>query len=136
MSEIGQMIKKMAQDQHESSKPVAVLPGTVVSVSPLEIYVDQKLTLTESFLVLTKSVIDYSVHMTVSHATEPHTHSHQYTDDGSNRTTSPDTHSHAYTGTKVFAIHNKLNVGDKVIMLRVQGGQKYVVLDIVGGGEL
>ena len=29
-------------------------------------------------------------------------------------------------------IHNQLAVGDEVILLRVQGGQKFVVLDKIG----
>ena len=110
--------------------------GKVVSALPLKIQIDQKLTLSESALILTKSVIDYSVNMTVNHATESHTHSHNYIDDGSTRTTETNTHSHAYTGTKAFTVHNKLKVGDSVVLLRVQGGQKFIVLDIVGGGTL
>lgn len=136
MSELAQLIKQMAKGQYEASKPVAVMIGKVVSVSPLKIQLDQKITLTESFLILTKAVVDYSVDMTVNHNTETHTHDHRYTDDNSQRTTEPHTHSHAYVGTKIFTIHNKLKAGDHVILLRVQGGQRYVVLDIVGGGTI
>ncbi|MEA5084346.1 MAG: DUF2577 domain-containing protein [Lachnospiraceae bacterium] len=136
MSELLQIIKQAAAEQNEASKPVAVMMGKVVSVLPLKIQIDQKLTLSESALILTKSVIDYSVSMTVNHSTESHTHAHNYIDDSSTRTTEFNTHSHAYTGTKVFAVHNKLKVGDSVVLLRVQGGQKFIVLDIVGGGTL
>ena len=136
MSELLQIIKQAAAEQNEASKPVAVMMGKVVSISPLKIQIDQKLTLSESALILTKSVIDYSVNMTVNHATESHTHAHSYIDDGSTRTTESNTHSHNYTGTKAFTVHNKLKVGDCVVLLRVQGGQKFIVLDIVGGGTL
>ena len=136
MSELLQIIKQAASEQNEASKPVAVVMGKVLAVSPIKIQIDQKLTLSESALILTKSVIDYSVNMTVNHATESHTHAHSYIDDSSTRTTETNTHSHSYNGTKAFTVHNKLNVGDSVVLLRVQGGQKFVVLDIVGGGTL
>jgi len=74
--------------------------------------------------------------MTVNHATESHTHAHSYIDDSLTRTTETNTHSHAYTGTKAFTVHNKLKAGDNVVLLRVQGGQKFVILDVVGGGTL
>lgn len=136
MSELLQIIKQVAAEQSEASKPVAVMMGKVVSISPLKIQLDQKLTLSESALILTKSVIDYSVNMTVNHTTETHTHAHNYIDDSSTRTTESNIHSHAYKGTKAFTVHNKLKVGDSVVLLRVQGGQKFIVLDIVGGGTL
>ncbi|WP_313524802.1 DUF2577 domain-containing protein [Anaerotignum sp.] len=136
MSELLQLIKQASKEQVESSKPVAVMIGKVVSIAPLEIQLDQKLKLTEAFLVLTKAVVDYSVDLTVDHMTETHTHTHQYTDDSTTRTTQPHTHNHAYIGQKPFIMHNKLKVNEHVILLRVQGGQKYIVLDVVGGGTL
>lgn len=136
MSELAQLIKQAAKDQMESSKPMDIMIGEVVSAAPLKIKLDAKITLTESFLILTKAVVDYSVNMTVNHTTESHTHSHSYIDDSTTRTTQPHTHSHTYVGTKNFTIHNKLKVGDFVILLRAQGGQKFIVLDIVGGGTL
>lgn len=137
MSELLNLIKQAAAEQAEAGKPVAVIFGKVLSVSPLKIQIDQKLTLTESFLILTKSVIDYSVNMTVNHSTEPYTHTHNISDtySGGGSATS-DTHSHAYIGQKKFIIHNKLKPGDGVVLLRVQGGQKFVVLDVVGGGTV
>lgn len=41
-------------------------------------------------------------------------------------------HSHKYIGEKEVTINNHLKVGDKVIMLRDKGGQKYLVLDRIG----
>lgn len=130
------LIKQAAAEQNAAGKPVAVMVGKVVAASPLKIQVDQKMTLTESFLILTKAVIDYSINMTVDHSTEPHTHSHGYTDNSTRMTTDSHTHSHSYRGTKKFTIHNKLKEGDAVLLLRVQGGRKFIVLDVIGGGEL
>jgi hypothetical protein len=41
-------------------------------------------------------------------------------------------HNHKYIGEKEVTINNHLKVGDKVILLRDKGGQKYLVLDRIG----
>lgn len=38
-------------------------------------------------------------------------------------------HTHAYKGRKKFTVHNALKTGERVILMRVQGGNQYVVLD-------
>ena len=38
-------------------------------------------------------------------------------------------HNHDYTGRKSYLVHNQLVVGDKVILLRESGGQRYIALD-------
>lgn len=43
------------------------------------------------------------------------------------------THTHDIEGTKQMTIHNHLEKGEEVILLRMQGGQKYIVLDRIGG---
>lgn len=41
------------------------------------------------------------------------------------------THAHSITGKKKIIIHNGLNIDDEVLLLRMQGGQKYIVIDKV-----
>ena len=41
------------------------------------------------------------------------------------------THKHSYKGRKKFTVHNALKKGEKVVMIKLQGGQKFVVLDRV-----
>lgn len=41
-------------------------------------------------------------------------------------------HNHSIDGRKSITIHNGLEVGDEVLLLRMQGGQKYIVIDKVG----
>jgi hypothetical protein len=41
-------------------------------------------------------------------------------------------HIHGYAGRKKFLVHNGLAVGDEVILVQVQGGQKFLVLDRLG----
>lgn len=125
-----ELIKRAALGAVEASKPVNVLFGTVISAAPLKISVEQKLTLGQKQLILSRNVTDYSVAMTVDHTTENHSHTHTiedtYTGSGS---ASMETHNHEYKGTKTFRVHNALKSGEKVILIRVQGGQKFVVVD-------
>lgn len=69
-SSLGEVIKKMAVGANDANAPTSVLFGTVTSVEPLEITVDQKLKLTKRFLVLTKNVKDYTVDVTMDWDTE------------------------------------------------------------------
>lgn len=116
MNNMIEIIKKAAMDAIEANKPTNVLFGTVISISPLQISIDQKIILEDSKLLLTNAVKDHTVEMTVDHLTE-------------NTTVGNSLHNHAYKGKKQFTIHNGLVVGEKILLLRMQGGQKFVVWD-------
>ena len=77
------IIKNVAVNAVEQTKPVQIRFGTVSKINPVEVLVDSNLTLKESSgqLTLTRSV------------------------------------------------YNQLQLGDKVVMLRKEGGQTFVVLD-------
>lgn len=133
MLNLVELIKKAAVDAVKESKPASILFGTVTSADPLKIMVDQKLTLEADHLILTNAVRDHEVEMTVDHFTEEDaflqtTHTH-----ASSVTVSPasfdSTHKHAYKGRKKFLIHNGLQTGEQVILVQIQGGQQFVVLD-------
>lgn len=81
MTKLTALIKKIAIDAINSSKPTTVCFGNVTSVNPLSIKINQLLELSSATLIPTSTVKD------------------------------------------------KLAVGDEVILLRQQGGQKYLVLD-------
>lgn len=55
------MIKKAAVDAVQASKPVAFCFGKVISESPLQINVEQKITLGPAQLVLGQNVTDYQM---------------------------------------------------------------------------
>ncbi|MGN6710729.1 MAG: DUF2577 domain-containing protein [Anaerocolumna jejuensis] len=76
------LLKRVALEAVEASKPTVVLFGTVSSINPLSVYLEQKRTITKDFLVVTDKA-------------------------------------------------KNLTVGDTVVMIRMQGGQKYIVLDKV-----
>ncbi len=124
-SAINESVKKLAIEVVESTNPVNVVYGKVVSISPLKINIDNKLILGNNQLVLTRNVTDFYTDMTVNHLTENRS--------GGSGDSAFSSHNHGYVGRKTFLIHNSLIVGDEVLLLRVQGGQKYVVIDRLGG---
>ncbi|MBP5781522.1 MAG: DUF2577 domain-containing protein [Clostridia bacterium] len=87
------MIKQAAVEAVAAQKPFSFAVGQVASISPLEIKLNQKITLPASKLMLTSAVKTYG------------TNNNPYTKDLS------------------------LRVGETVILLRCDGGQRYIVLD-------
>jgi hypothetical protein len=114
------VMKRAAVDAVNSSKPANMLFGKVISDSPLQIMVDQKLILNEAQLGLSRNVTDYDVDMTVDHSTES----------GSDGDAG---HQHGYKGKKTFKVHNALKTGEEVVLVQVSGGQKYIVIDRIKG---
>lgn len=96
------MIKKAAIDVIIANKPIEVLYGTVETETPLGIRVNQNTLLSTIDLVLCRNVTNYSVELTE--------------DD---------------LGTRTYQVNNALTTGEKVVLIRVQGGQSYLVLDRV-----
>lgn len=115
------VIREAAAGAVEFKKMSDIVYGTVLSLSPLEVKVDQKLTIPEDNLKLTRAVLDYTVEMSVDHRTEDSS--------GGSGDDSFASHSHAYAGRKKFLVHNGLEEGDFVTMIRVTGGQQYVIID-------
>lgn len=113
--------------------------GRVTSVNPLEIMLDTNLPLSAAFLTLTNAVKDHTVDITVSWATvedeylkADHTHGNGNNGSPTTSTTDFDTkHKHDIKGRKRITIHNGLTLGERVILLRKQGGLDYIVLDRV-----
>lgn len=101
MPNLLETIKKAAIEAVIASNPVSIKFGTVKSISPLNISIEQRLTLEESHLVLTSLVSDFDIELSKAQTTEK---------------------AHVHLG---------LKVGETVILLQVQGGQKYIVLDRV-----
>lgn len=119
-----QILKQISNEANASEHPCNLVFGEVTKESPLEITIDQKLTLTKEFIVLTRNVTDYDFDMTVDHLTEKR--------EGGSGYAQYELHDHEYKGRKTFRVHNKLLVGEKVVMAVVHGGQKYIVLDRIG----
>ncbi|BDR66965.1 phage protein [Clostridium tetani] len=99
-------IKKASMGAVGASNPVNILFGEVLSIEDFKIKVDQKLILDKDFFIIPESLIRYEVDLKHSH--------------GSNN-----------TALGKLVIREGLKKGDKVLLLRVQGGQQYVILDKV-----
>lgn len=110
----------------DASKPVQVCFGKVTSVSPLKILVEQKLPLGEGQLVLCRNVTDYVT--TVSIPSE-YGWATQNRSGGSGDPAFASHNHDIVISKKKITVHNGLVVGDEVILLRQQGGQKYIVVD-------
>ena len=177
MPNLVEVIKKVAIEAVQASNPISLVIGEVTSVNPLNITVEQRLTLDEDFLILTKNVTDHYVDMSVSHSTVSqgiaglsHSHKysgytqetnideHQHTVQGSESLLETSTvvngatihkhayegttdgslsaeatlHGHGYKGRKKVLIHYELKQGESVLLIKIQGGQKYIVLDRIG----
>lgn len=98
-----ELVKQAALEAIQAAKPVNLIFGMVAVTKPLEIHVDQKTILYSDSLVLTRNATNHSLLVTVG---------------GTNQT---------------VLIHNALKAGDRVLLARVQGGRKYVVLDRLEG---
>ena len=98
------LIKKTSVEAVNASKPANMVFGKVISVTPLKIKIDQKLILTSAQLVLSKHVTNYRLSVTI--------------DDN----------------LKTLMVNNALSVGEKVILMQMSGGQKYIVIDRIGEG--
>ena len=123
-NELIDTLKRAAVKAVEAGKPVNVYFGEVVSASPLKINVEQKMILGEKQLILSRNVTDFSTMVTV--------------DNGSGGNIDLNTgsknlaYTHKITGKKKIIIHNGLAVGDEVILIRQQEGQRFIVVDRIG----
>lgn len=102
-NDILKVIKQAAVNAVEATKPVNICFGKVISVSPLKIQIEQKLILSKLQLSLTRNVTDYKTSILIDNEL------------------------------KIITIKNALKLNETVLMLRVQSGQKYIVLDRLGG---
>ena len=100
-SDLYNVIKLAAMKAVEASKPSDFLFGKVTKVSPLEIIIEQRLTLDIDQLVLPEKMTDYSINFTVDGVM------------------------------KRMTVHNGLKIGDEVILIKKKGGQKYLIFDKV-----
>lgn len=127
-NELVTAMKKAALDAMESAKPVSVYFGEVVSASPLKINVEQKMELGKAQLILSRNVTDFKTSISGGNI-----QNYFYVGSEPNVTTQPVDPSHVHAVGKInVTVHNALVVGDQVILLRQQGGQKFIVWDRIG----
>lgn len=126
-NELVYTLKRAAVEAVKAGKPVNVYFGEVVSASPLKINVEQKMILGEKQLVLSRNVTDFKTKITAGNIKN-----YYYTGDV-NSGTVPVSPSHVHAvGTIEITVHNGLAVGDGVILIRQQEGQRFIVVDRIG----
>lgn len=96
------LIKQTSLDAIRANNPLEVRYGTVINENPLKIQVDQKLILSDAHLKLTRNVTDYETEMS--------------TDGGAKQ---------------MYKVFNALKQDEKVVLLRIQGGMPFLVVDRV-----
>ena len=97
-------LKTIAKNQNEREMGLHVLYGTVISVNPLKIKVDNRFIIDENFIILTTNVIEKTLNLSHNHG-------------GTNALTSP------------VVVIPGLSLNEGVMLLRIENGQKFVVLD-------
>ncbi|MHA7966605.1 DUF2577 domain-containing protein [Paenibacillus sp. CAU 1782] len=96
-----ELIKKAGMGAVEAGNPVQLLQGEVVSANPLSVKVDQRFVLPADFLIVPESLTELEIDLSQVY--------------GSN--------------TAPILVRRGLEAGDSVILLRMQGGQRYLLLD-------
>ena len=91
-------IKTAAIDAVNSTKPVEIVLGIVLSTQPLKIELEQKLLLSEAFVIVPEELTNRTVKIMIDDVE------------------------------KEIEIKNALQAGDKLALAKIQGGQKYLVL--------
>ncbi len=120
-NELVRLIKKAALEAVKASDPSDIVTGEVVSVKPMAIKIDQKITLPQSMLVPTSAVLDRDIEFEALPIGEGHE---------TEQAICETSHSHGYKG-GFFKVRLALRIGEKVLLIRRCGGQKYIVLDRV-----
>lgn len=93
-------IKSIVVKAQNASGPCDVIPGTVTSVSPLAIQIDQKTILTGPQLLAGRNVTDHESELDIPGI-----------------------------GLVMVMVKNGLKMGETVMLIQKQGGQQYAVID-------
>ena len=146
--ELLDVIQKICQKNYAAMAPTDLVIGTVVSASPLQISLSAAMApLNESVLYLTSAVVPKTLSsLSHSHGMENLEHRHTLGDSDTDSALEGE-HQTAAALEQVVCTENGvplpadgsitlnrgLGVGDNVLLLRVQRGQKFVVLSRVYG---
>lgn len=128
-SDFVKVIKKSAIEAVNNSKPADIFYGTVQSISPLTIFIDQKLILSEKFLIIPESLTDYETEISFDDPSIKQVFTTWNMEETSEST--PSKISFKEKIKHKITVYNSLKEGEKVILLRQQGGQKYMIVDRV-----
>lgn len=131
VSKLVRAVKRASLEAAEAGKPAAVMSGVVQSVNPLSVTVEQRLTLTSEFLRLSRSVTDYETEISFADPSVKQ----EYTtwDMSEERESAPAKISFKQPVKHRITVHNALKTGERVLLLRIQGGREFLIIDRIGG---
>ena len=109
------IIKQAAIDAVNSTQPVTVLFGKVTKEDPLEIQVNPKLVLKAKHLIIPDSLTKKTIEKEKFEL--------------KGKTKSTDEHYHTIDDNFEVIIDNRLKKGESAILLRLVGGNQYLILD-------
>ena len=123
-------VKAAALAATDAAKPVQLCFGRVITEAPLQISVEQKMVLGEAQLALCRQVTEYETYITGENVKDFY-----YVQPPPREVTRPVEPPHVHAVGKIrIIVHNALKAGEQVVLLRMQGGQKYLVVDRLGEG--
>lgn len=118
------VIKQIIKETVETFKPSEIFYGEVTKASPIEIQIDQKISLDSMQIIIPQHLTDWDEKIKIDWTSTKH--NHDFNGEGS--VVESDTN---LKGEYQIKHLNSLKVGDKVILLRKPEGQKYLVVDRV-----
>lgn len=124
MADLAEAIKQLAKQQNDGTYPTSVLFGVIVDTDPLSLQIGKNV-YTSEFLVVAEHLTkkQYTAEISVS--------------DASGTTSVVSTHSHSVLSLEsenvTLTIDNSLKKDDKVLIVQQQGGQKFAIIDRIGG---
>lgn len=127
-AEILNDIKIAALEAVSAACPCEIKYGKVTSVKPLLVRLEQRVTLTEEMLIRPRKFTDHTVRISGGNVRD----FYFLSDDNSAFEPVAPPHVHA-VGEMEITVHGGLNIGDKLILIRQQGGQKYLIFDLIDG---
>lgn len=122
-SELLNDIKLAALEAVSAACPCEIKYGTVTSVDPLLVRLEQRITLSGEMLILPRKFTEHKVKISGENISD------QYFSGDTLEPVSPQ-HVHAL-GELEITVHGGLKVGDKLILIRQQGGQKFLIFDLI-----
>lgn len=123
-TDLVRLMKQAAMEAVKTSQPSNIVFGTVTSASPLKIQISSKITLEKEMLLLTRNVTEFETDITTVNWFTENT-------SGGAGDALFESHKHELKGKKHIIVHNQLKSGEKVVLIKEQGGQRYIVLDRV-----
>ncbi len=120
------IIKRASLEAVENEKPLGVVFGKVLTAEPLTVFVEQRFKIDERRIILSKFVTDFETEISFDDASIKYTVTSFNMEEGEESL--PYKLSDKVKVRRKATVYNSLKEGDNVLLLRLKGGQSFVVL--------